>query len=42
MKTVAVNYGYIEADDPTENWQADFYVDHADEIQVLLSQHFSC
>ena len=42
MKTVAVNYGYIEADDPTEDWQADFYVDHADEIQVLLSQHFSC
>ncbi len=42
MKTVAVNYGYIEADDPAENWQADFYVDHADEIQALLTQHFSC
>ncbi|ARN75033.1 HAD-IA family hydrolase [Oceanicoccus sagamiensis] len=40
MKTMAVNYGYIEADDPAENWQADFYVDHADEIQALLIQHF--
>ena len=42
MKTIAVNYGYIEANDPAENWQADFYVDHADEIQALLTQHFSC
>ncbi|WP_339339618.1 HAD-IA family hydrolase [uncultured Oceanicoccus sp.] len=42
MKTIAVNYGYIEADDPAENWQADFYVDHASDIQTLLSQHFSC
>ncbi len=42
MKTIAVNYGYIEANDPAQNWQADFYVDHADEIQALLLQHFSC
>ena len=41
MKTIAANYGYIEAEDPSENWQAHFYVDHASDIQPLLSAHFS-
>ncbi len=41
MQTIAANYGYIDADDPTTNWQADFYVDHASEIKPLLERHFS-
>jgi phosphoglycolate phosphatase len=41
MKTMAVNYGYIEANDPAENWQADFYIDHADEIRTVLMKNFS-
>ena len=36
MKTLAVNYGYIDPADPAHSWQADFYVDHASEIQPLL------
>ena len=40
MKTLAVNYGYIGEDDPSTEWLADFYVDHADEIIPLLKQHF--
>jgi len=41
MKTIAVNYGYIDTQDPAEHWQADFYVNHADEIQPVLIRHFS-
>lgn len=41
MKTIAVNYGYIEAHDPSTNWQADYYVNHASEIQALLLENFS-
>ena len=40
MKTIAVNYGYIERHDPAENWDADFYVNHASEIQPLLQANF--
>ncbi len=40
MKTLAVNYGYIEQHDPAESWNADFYVDHAREIQPLLQANF--
>ncbi|WP_101756863.1 HAD-IA family hydrolase [Oceanicoccus sp. KOV_DT_Chl] len=40
MKTLAVNYGYIEAHDPADSWQADFYVDHANEIMAVLNRHF--
>lgn len=36
MKTLAVNYGYIDPADPAHSWQADFYVDHAADIQPLL------
>ncbi len=36
MKTIAVNYGYIESNDPIQHWQADFTVEHASEIQTLL------
>ena len=40
MTTIAANYGYIERHDPTVNWNADFYVDHAQEIQPLLQANF--
>jgi phosphoglycolate phosphatase len=42
MKTIAVNYGYIDANDPTENWRADICIDHASEIKPLLKAHFNC
>ncbi|MEE8058456.1 MAG: HAD-IA family hydrolase [Pseudomonadales bacterium] len=41
MKTIVANYGYIEPNDPTKNWQADFYVDHARDIKPLLALHFT-
>lgn len=40
MSTLAVNYGYIDASDPAVNWGANFYVNHADDIQPLLQAHF--
>lgn len=40
MKTIAVNYGYIDPDDPASDWQADYYVDHASEIVALLESRF--
>ena len=40
MPTIATRYGYIEAHDPAESWQADFIVDHAGEIPGLLAEHF--
>ncbi len=36
MQTLAVNYGYIVEGDRICQWQADFIVDHADEIRPLL------
>lgn len=36
MKTLAVNYGYIDPADPAQSWNADFYVDHANEIPAVL------
>lgn len=36
MKTLAVNYGYIDPSDPADSWLADYYVDHAMDIQALL------
>lgn len=40
MATLAVNYGYIDNSDPADSWGANFYVDHADEIQPLLQANF--
>ncbi|MFT5690824.1 MAG: 2-phosphoglycolate phosphatase [Oceanicoccus sp.] len=36
MRTIAANYGYISDTDPTENWGADFHVDHACELIPLI------
>lgn len=36
MQTIAANYGYISSADPTENWGANFYVDHACELIPLI------
>ena len=40
MKTIATNYGYIEPNENTKTWQADYYVDHADDIIPLLKAYF--
>ncbi|WP_232461334.1 HAD family hydrolase [Cellvibrio sp. PSBB006] len=34
--TIAAAYGYIEAEDNIDNWQADYCVNHADEIWPIL------
>ncbi|MFA7555121.1 MAG: HAD-IA family hydrolase [Spongiibacteraceae bacterium] len=41
MTTIAANYGYIDANDPSELWQADYAVNHASEIQPLLCELFA-
>jgi 2-phosphoglycolate phosphatase len=40
MKTLATNYGYIEPDDPSSGWNADFYVNHGDEIKAVINANF--
>jgi phosphoglycolate phosphatase len=40
MPTVAATYGYIDASDPAQHWQADYYIDHADQIRPLLETEF--
>lgn len=37
MLTIAANYGYIEANDPSDSWQADYAIEHASELIALLS-----
>ncbi|WP_096087171.1 HAD family hydrolase [Agaribacterium haliotis] len=39
MKTIAVNYGYIPADEDSRQWQADHYVDSADEIWPIVQRY---
>lgn len=39
MKTIAVNYGYIAADDSAHNWGADYVVETGDEIWPLLAEN---
>jgi phosphoglycolate phosphatase len=41
MRTIAANYGYIDANDPADQWHADFIVNHANEIKPLLQTHFA-
>lgn len=36
MLTVAALYGYIEKEDQPASWNADFYIDHPDELIELL------
>lgn len=36
MKTLAANYGYIDAGDSVHDWNADFIVDNASDIEPLL------
>lgn len=37
--TIAVRYGYIDADDSADSWGATHTVDHASEIPTLLQQY---
>lgn len=41
MPSIACDYGYIHADDPCTNWNADFIVSRADAIVPIL-QNFIC
>lgn len=36
MTTIGVLFGYIDADENPADWQADFYVEHADELNALF------
>lgn len=36
MKTIAALYGYIKQNDTPEDWQADFNVNHANEIAAII------
>lgn len=38
MKTVLARYGYLTREDLAADWQADFNVEHADQILALLSR----
>ncbi len=40
MRTVAALYGYIEANDNPKEWDADYYIDHPDELTQLLHSGF--
>ncbi len=39
MKTIAAAYGYIDPDDPIENWQADYSVAHATDTIAILQAY---
>jgi phosphoglycolate phosphatase len=38
MTTVAASYGYIDENDPATTWQADFEVDHPEQLLPLLQR----
>jgi phosphoglycolate phosphatase len=40
MPTIAVRYGYIDADDSADRWEADHVVDSCAELQRLLLDRF--
>lgn len=37
--TMAVTFGYLDAEDDVNLWQADYICDHADEIWPIVAQH---
>ena len=39
MITVAALYGYIEANDDPQSWDADYYINHPDELTELLHNY---
>lgn len=42
MHTVAVSYGYNQADDNPANWGADAVIDSLDELEILLDAQCAC
>lgn len=36
MKTIACGYGYVSIGDSSHNWNADYHVDHASEINGII------
>lgn len=41
MPSVCANYGYISDTEDTKHWQADFYIEHAEELISIISQRLS-
>ena len=41
MRTVAAGYGYVDADDSIEDWQADHNIQHGSELLPLLNSLYS-
>ena len=37
--TIAAGYGYIDSNSPADQWQADFIVNHADDIWPIVQQY---
>jgi phosphoglycolate phosphatase len=37
--TIAVSYGYLDNGDSADNWNADYLVDHASEIEAIVLKH---
>jgi len=37
MRTVAAGFGYISVDNPPRNWQADYTIDHPEQLLNLLT-----
>lgn len=41
MKTIAAGYGYIDHNDPSESWSADFHVSEPEQLLPLLEQQLN-
>ncbi|WP_370978008.1 HAD family hydrolase [Agaribacterium sp. ZY112] len=41
MPTIAANYGYIPKDEDSLSWQADHYIEHADEIWPIIDNYLN-
>lgn len=42
MKTIAANYGYIDASDPAHSWQADHLAEHGSELIAIIKDKILC
>ena len=37
--TIAVSYGYIDSSDDINSWNADYIIDHANDIKAIVDKH---
>ncbi len=40
MLTIAAAYGYVNSDDNISDWNSDYRIEHASELQPLLASHY--